>query len=383
MSTTTPNFGWQVPTSTDLVKDGATAIETLGDAIDASLVDLKGGTTGQVLSKTTNADMDFTWVTPNDADAIQNTIVDAKGDLIAATAADTPARLASSGVNGQVLTVDTSTVTGLAWAAPAGGQLQMQDFTSSGSWTCPSGITRAQVIAIGGGGGGGGGRNNNTGGGGGGAGAFVNQIVTVVPGTSYTVTIGAGGTAGTAGGGTGGNGGQTSFGTLVYAGYGGGGAGGNATATGNAGGGTNGGSGGGDSYTGYNAGGGGGAGSPGFGNSYLGYQGSRGGAPGDARYGNFGGNATNNNNQIELLGGLGTQTVVGAVCGGGGGGGSSTSDAGGWGSAGGGNGGLNAAGANATANTGGGGGGGGGNNGGTNFAGGTGGSGRVIVIWIG
>jgi len=63
MATTTPNFGWTVPTSSDLVKNGATAIETLGDSIDASLVDLKGGTTGQVLSKATNTDMDFSWVT--------------------------------------------------------------------------------------------------------------------------------------------------------------------------------------------------------------------------------------------------------------------------------------------------------------------------------
>ena len=62
MATTTPNFGWPVPTSSDLVKNGATAIEGLGDAIDASLLDLKGGTTGQVLSKTSNTDMDFTWV---------------------------------------------------------------------------------------------------------------------------------------------------------------------------------------------------------------------------------------------------------------------------------------------------------------------------------
>jgi hypothetical protein len=61
MATTTPNFGWSVPTSTDLVKDGATAIETLGDAIDASLVDLKGGTSGQLLSKASGTDMDFTW----------------------------------------------------------------------------------------------------------------------------------------------------------------------------------------------------------------------------------------------------------------------------------------------------------------------------------
>jgi hypothetical protein len=37
MATTTPNFGWSVPTSTDYVKDGATAIETLGDAIDARI----------------------------------------------------------------------------------------------------------------------------------------------------------------------------------------------------------------------------------------------------------------------------------------------------------------------------------------------------------
>lgn len=66
MATTTPNFGWVVPTSTDLVKDGATAIETLGDSIDASLLDLKGGTSGQVLSKNSNTDMDFTWIAQDD-----------------------------------------------------------------------------------------------------------------------------------------------------------------------------------------------------------------------------------------------------------------------------------------------------------------------------
>ena len=40
MATTTPNFGWTVPTSSDLVKDGATAIETLGDSVDASFAGL-------------------------------------------------------------------------------------------------------------------------------------------------------------------------------------------------------------------------------------------------------------------------------------------------------------------------------------------------------
>jgi hypothetical protein len=52
MATTTPNFGWTVPTSTDLVKDGATAIETLGDAIDASLSSLDTGVAGAWISFT-------------------------------------------------------------------------------------------------------------------------------------------------------------------------------------------------------------------------------------------------------------------------------------------------------------------------------------------
>jgi hypothetical protein len=114
MATVTPNFNWPVPTSTDLVKDGATAIEALGDSIDGSLVDLKGGTTGQVLSKTSGTDMDFTWVTSDDANAIQNSIVDAKGDLISATANDTPARLAV-GNNGETLVADSSATTGLRY----------------------------------------------------------------------------------------------------------------------------------------------------------------------------------------------------------------------------------------------------------------------------
>jgi hypothetical protein len=130
MATTTPNFGWTVPTSTDLVKDGATAIETLGDGIDASFVGLKGGTTGQVLSKTSGTDLAFTWVAQDDSNAIQNAIVDAKGDLIGATAADTPARLAV-GTNGQVLTADSTAATGLKWADAAGGGKVLQVVTAT------------------------------------------------------------------------------------------------------------------------------------------------------------------------------------------------------------------------------------------------------------
>jgi hypothetical protein len=66
MATTTTNFGWDIPQSTDLVKDGATAIATLGQDIDTALLDLKGGTSGQVLSKASGTDLDFTWIAQDD-----------------------------------------------------------------------------------------------------------------------------------------------------------------------------------------------------------------------------------------------------------------------------------------------------------------------------
>jgi hypothetical protein len=66
MPTTTTNFGWTVPSDTDLVKDGAAAIRTALGGPDTSFVDLKGGTTGQVLSKASGTDLDFTWTEQDD-----------------------------------------------------------------------------------------------------------------------------------------------------------------------------------------------------------------------------------------------------------------------------------------------------------------------------
>jgi len=141
MATTTTNFGWDIPQSTDLVKDGATAIAALGQDIDTALLDLKGGTTGQVLAKASNTDLDYSWVAQDDSNAIQNAIVDAKGDLIAASANDTPARLAV-GSNFAFLQADSAQSTGLLWNNAAWTTYTPTVSAVSGSYTTVSATGR-------------------------------------------------------------------------------------------------------------------------------------------------------------------------------------------------------------------------------------------------
>ena len=68
MSNPTTPFGWQMPTATDLVTDLPADFEVFGQAVATSMADLLGGTSGQVLAKNSNTDMDFVWTTPNPGD---------------------------------------------------------------------------------------------------------------------------------------------------------------------------------------------------------------------------------------------------------------------------------------------------------------------------
>jgi len=98
---TSPIYNWPEPDNTDLVKNGALAMRTLGDAIDTTM-----------------------------ATMVPKTIVDAKGDIIAATAADTVSRLAV-GTNGQTLVADSTASTGLKWATPTSKVVQIVTATTN------------------------------------------------------------------------------------------------------------------------------------------------------------------------------------------------------------------------------------------------------------
>lgn len=106
---TTTNYGWTTPDDTALVKDGASAIRTLGSSVDSTLK---------------------TQVDNTVASSIQKSVITTTGDIIYASGASTPARL-GIGSSGQVLQVSGGLP---AWGtAPSGGITQIATTTASAS----------------------------------------------------------------------------------------------------------------------------------------------------------------------------------------------------------------------------------------------------------
>ena len=129
MSNPTTPFGWQMPTNTDLVTDLPADFEVFGQAVATSMADLLGGTTGQILAKNSNTDMDFVWIA-ND-----------QGDITGITATSP---LTGGGTSGAITVGIQSESTSQA------GAVQLTDSTSSTSTTTaatPNAVKSAYDLA--------------------------------------------------------------------------------------------------------------------------------------------------------------------------------------------------------------------------------------------
>jgi hypothetical protein len=112
MTNPTSNFNWQMPTPTDLVTDLPADFEVFGQAVDTSMADLLGGTTGQILAKASNSNMDFAWIT-NDV-----------GDI---TAVNVTSPITGGGSSGAVTIGINAATTSVV------GAVQLSDSTSTTS----------------------------------------------------------------------------------------------------------------------------------------------------------------------------------------------------------------------------------------------------------
>jgi hypothetical protein len=152
MTNPTSNFNWIMPEPTSLVTDLPADFEVFGQAVDTDLADLLGGTTGQVLSKTSATDLAFTWVDANPGDitgvtagtgisgggttgtvTVTNsmaTAITTAGDLIKGTGSGTFDRL-GIGSTGQVLTVASGAPSWETPATPASGLTKIVSTTFS------------------------------------------------------------------------------------------------------------------------------------------------------------------------------------------------------------------------------------------------------------
>jgi hypothetical protein len=149
MTNPTSNFGWQMPTSTDLVTDLPADFEVFGQAVDTDFVDLLGGTTGQILSKTSNTDLDFTWITNDVGDITAVNVTSPITGGGSSGAVTIGINAATTSVVGAVQLSDSTSTTSSVLASTPTATKAAYDLANTASTTATAAIPKSTVTTAG------------------------------------------------------------------------------------------------------------------------------------------------------------------------------------------------------------------------------------------
>ena len=163
MANPTTNFGWVMPTATDLVTDLPADFAVFGQGVDTSLAQLNGGTTGQVLSKTSNTNLAFTWIEQDDTTISFNAQTGTTYTLVASDSAKLvttsnasavvvtiPANVFSAGniINVQSIGVGLTTISGGSVTITSTGASSSAPFLRARYSACSIICTASNVFTV-------------------------------------------------------------------------------------------------------------------------------------------------------------------------------------------------------------------------------------------
>ena len=149
MANPTTNFGWVMPTNTDLVTDLPADFNVFGQAVDTSMADLKGGTTGQILSKASATDMDFTWIANDQGDITGVTATSPLTGGGTSGAITVGIQDATTSVKGSVQLSDSTSTTSSVLAATPTAVKSAFDTATTANTTANAAIPKSTVTTKG------------------------------------------------------------------------------------------------------------------------------------------------------------------------------------------------------------------------------------------
>jgi hypothetical protein len=138
-----------MPTPTDLVTDLPADFEVFGQAVDTDFVDLLGGTTGQILSKTSNTDLDFTWITNDVGDITAVNVTSPITGGGSSGAVTIGINAATTSVVGAVQLSDSTSTTSSVLASTPTATKAAYDLANTASTTATAAIPKSTVTTAG------------------------------------------------------------------------------------------------------------------------------------------------------------------------------------------------------------------------------------------